>query len=97
MKLKVRDQHPRRGARTQAPATGLGTFGGVKAVEEIGRQSPLERPDPSCAGREVHGAKVKLSTALDEPLQPGAQAPASWDSSWGLQRVWPSSRARHAR
>lgn len=42
MKLKVRNQHPRRGARTQAPVTGLGTFGGVKAVEEIGRQSPLE-------------------------------------------------------
>lgn len=36
-------------------------------MEEIGRQSPLERPDPSCRGREVHGAKVQLSSALDEP------------------------------
>lgn len=93
MRLKVGDQHPRRGARTQAPA-GLGTFGGVKAVEEIGRQSLLEQPDPSCRGREVHGAKVKLSSALDEQLQSGAQAPARWDSSWGSQqRVWTSSRA----
>lgn len=80
MQLKDGDQHPRRGARTQAPA-GLGTFGGVKAVEEIGRQSPLERPDPSCRGREVHGAKVQLSSSLNERLQPGAQAPARWDSS----------------
>jgi hypothetical protein len=92
MRLKVGDQHPRRGARTQAPA-GLGTFGGVKAVEEIGRQSPLERPDPSCRESEVNGAKVQLSSALHERLLLGAQAPARWDSSWGSQRVWTSSRA----